>query len=95
MASIKILLWNKVNKEGKYPIAIRIIKDRKPSYTYIGHYIKKTDWDAKNAKVKKLWISHFGTKVKIQKNNRGKGKIQIEFYSNDDLQRILEILNSG
>lgn len=45
MASIKVLLWGKQNKEGLYPIAIRIIKDRKPSYIYLGHYIKKEQWD--------------------------------------------------
>ena len=53
MASIKVLLWDKKNKEGLYPIAIRIIKDRKPSYIYIGHYIDKSQWDEENRKVKK------------------------------------------
>ena len=33
----------------------------------------------------------FGTKVNL-KNKDNKGKIEIEYYSNDDLQRILEIL---
>ena len=33
----------------------------------------------------------FGTKVNL-KNRNNKGKIEIEYYSNDDLQRILEIL---
>ena len=37
-------------------------------------------------------ISKFGTKVVIQKKIGGKGKIQIEFYSENDLQRILDIL---
>ena len=53
MASLKVLLWDKKNKEGKYPIVIRIIKDRKPSYMYVGHYIEKDQWDEKNNKVKK------------------------------------------
>ena len=53
MASIKVLLWDKKNKEGLYPIVIRIIKDRKPSYIYIGHYIEKSQWDDTNKKVKK------------------------------------------
>lgn len=53
MASLKILLWDKQNKEGLYPIVIRIIKDRKPSYIYVGHYISKSHWDEKNNKVKK------------------------------------------
>lgn len=33
----------------------------------------------------------FGTKVNL-KNKNDKGKIEIEYYSNDDLQRILDIL---
>ena len=37
-------------------------------------------------------ISHLGTKVVIKKNQKGKGKIQIEFYSENDFQRILEII---
>lgn len=34
----------------------------------------------------------FGTQVQISKTKR-KGKIEIEFYNDDDLQRILELLN--
>lgn len=51
--SIKVLLWNKANKEGLFPIAIRIISDRKASYIYLGHYIKKDHWDKENRLVKK------------------------------------------
>ncbi|MER1958646.1 MAG: ParB/RepB/Spo0J family partition protein [Solibacillus sp.] len=35
---------------------------------------------------------YFGTQVQIKKA-KNKGKIEIEFYSEDDLQRILEMLN--
>ena len=36
---------------------------------------------------------YFGTSVNI--NRRGsKGKIEIEFYSNDDLDRVLELLRN-
>ncbi|MCH7323472.1 ParB/RepB/Spo0J family partition protein [Solibacillus sp. MA9] len=35
---------------------------------------------------------YFGTQVQIKKV-KNKGKIEIEFYSEDDLQRILEMLN--
>lgn len=42
--------------------------------------------------VKSKLENHFGTKVVINaKKNRG--KIEIEYYSNDDLQRILDIIN--
>lgn len=35
--------------------------------------------------------SHFGTKV-LFSNNKNRGKIQIEYYSEEDLQRIMDIL---
>lgn len=35
---------------------------------------------------------YFGTKVSIT-NKKDKGRIEIEYYSNEDLQRILEIIN--
>ncbi len=53
MSSVKIVLRKKVNKDGTYPLAIRITKDRKSSYVHLGHHIEETAWDAKNCKVKK------------------------------------------
>jgi ParB family chromosome partitioning protein len=34
----------------------------------------------------------FGTKVQIRRRGQ-KGKVEIEFYSNDDLDRLLQLLN--
>ena len=42
--------------------------------------------------VKSKLENHFGTKVVINAK-KNKGKIEIEYYSNDDLQRILDIIN--
>ena len=53
MASVKIVLRKKQNKDGTYPLAIRITKDRKSSYVHLGHHIDTVYWDAKNRKVKK------------------------------------------
>jgi ParB family chromosome partitioning protein len=36
-------------------------------------------------------IRHFGTRVKISRRGR-KGKIEIEFFSEEDLHRILDLL---
>ena len=33
-----------------------------------------------------------GTKVSVNAKEDGVGKIEIEFYSNDDLERLLELL---
>ncbi|QBO36405.1 ParB/RepB/Spo0J family partition protein [Periweissella cryptocerci] len=35
----------------------------------------------------------FGTKVAVKANEKGQGKIEINYLSNDDLTRILEVLN--
>lgn len=37
---------------------------------------------------------HFGTKVQIQRKGQ-KGRLEIEFYSNDDLDRLLKMLNDN
>jgi len=37
--------------------------------------------------------SHVGTKVKIH-HNKGKGKIEIQYYSNDDLERLIVLLKN-
>ncbi|PSR53322.1 chromosome partitioning protein ParB [Adhaeribacter arboris] len=37
--------------------------------------------------------THFGTKIQVKSNSKGKGEIKIPFVSVDDLNRILEILN--
>jgi len=35
-----------------------------------------------------------GTKVKVNHRNDNKGKIEIEYYSNEELERIMDLLNS-
>ncbi|MDY6822733.1 MAG: ParB/RepB/Spo0J family partition protein [Thermodesulfobacteriota bacterium] len=37
---------------------------------------------------------NFGTKVQIKRKGK-KGKVEIEFYSNEDLNRVLELLEKG
>lgn len=41
-------------------------------------------------KMKKI----FGTKVSIHKKQKNKGKIEIEYYSNEELERIMELFNT-
>ena len=57
MATIKIVLRNKKNKDGtspdRLPLTIRITKDRKTSFIYLGHYLKVNEWDAVEQRVKK------------------------------------------
>ena len=49
----KITIRKKPNKAGLYPLVIRITKNRKSTYIYIGHYIELKHWDEKNREVRK------------------------------------------
>ena len=42
--------------------------------------------------IKNQLQNYFGTKVNVS-NKKNKGKIEIEYYSEEDLQRILDIIN--
>ena len=53
MSSVKAVVRTKPNSQGLYPIAIRITRDRKTSFIYIGQYIKKCQWDYTIGQVKK------------------------------------------
>lgn len=53
MASIKIVLRNKPKADGTCPLTIRVIKDRKSSFVYLGYHILPEHWDEKNARVRK------------------------------------------
>jgi ParB family chromosome partitioning protein len=37
-------------------------------------------------------LRHLGTKVHISQKNKKKGKIEIEYYSLEELNRLLDIL---
>ncbi len=55
MATFKATLRKRKNKQGLYPIAIRITKNRKTTYLYTGQYIDEKFWDESNTqKIKKL-----------------------------------------
>lgn len=53
IASVKIVLRQKPNKDGTLPLAIRITKDRKTSFVHLGYHLKETDWDSVQQRVKK------------------------------------------
>lgn len=53
MGNIKIVLRKKQNKDGLYPLAIRITHNRKSSYIHVGEHIAISDWDEKGNRVRK------------------------------------------
>ncbi|WP_411831032.1 phage integrase SAM-like domain-containing protein [Mariniflexile sp. AS56] len=58
MASVAPFLIKRPNSKNLHPIAIRIIKDRKSSYIYIGQTVQLKQWNVKNGRVKKSHPDH-------------------------------------
>lgn len=92
------------NKELQYEVAQKII-DNKLSVRETERIVKNINEDKPEEKkeiisntnpfykdIKNRLQNYFGTKVVIS-NKKNKGKIEIEYYSEEDLQRILEIIN--
>ncbi|WP_459479754.1 ParB/RepB/Spo0J family partition protein [Clostridium saccharoperbutylacetonicum] len=94
------------DKEKQYEIAQRVI-DEKLSVRELERLIKKINEENQKNKlteevneelnpyykdIKNQLQNFFGTKVNIS-NKKNKGKIEIEYYSEEDLQRILDIID--
>jgi ParB family chromosome partitioning protein len=54
---------------------------------------KKTSEDRYFADLSETLSRHFGTKVAIRRSGQ-RGKVEIDFYSNDDLDRLIGLLKS-
>jgi hypothetical protein len=52
MASVKIILRSKANKDGKHSLIVQTIKDRKKSLIHLGQHLHKDDWDVVQQRVK-------------------------------------------
>ena len=92
------------DKQQQYELAQRVI-DEKLSVRELERLIKKINEKVKDnidekvnelnpyyKEIKNQLQNYFGTKVSIS-NKKNKGKIEIEYYSEEDLQRILDIMN--
>lgn len=54
MATAKIITWSRPNKDGQYPIGIKIYNNGKTSYIFEGHTVPSRDaWNAKKQEVRK------------------------------------------
>ena len=53
MAVVKLVLRKKPNKDGQLPLTLRITKDRKSSFIYLGYHLNASDWDEAQQRVKK------------------------------------------
>lgn len=53
----------------------------------------KSDLPPAYQKIEDNLASHFGTKVKMTHNKKGYGSINIEYYSLDELNKLLDLMN--
>lgn len=53
MATVRIVLRPRQNRNGERPLAVRVTKDRKSSFIFLGHHLAEDQWDEKNQRVRK------------------------------------------
>jgi integrase/recombinase XerD len=61
------VLWSRKDKDGLFPIKVRITKNRKSSYVSIGFSVKKSDWSEFKRKVKTTHTYHREINLSIDK----------------------------
>lgn len=94
------------NKDEQYVVAQRVIDENlnvRQTESLVKNYgksqtikesVRKPIEDIYYKDIKVRLENHFNTKVTINNNSKNKGKIEIEYYSPEDLQRIIEILEA-
>lgn len=95
-AELQNLLAQKVVFEG---LSVRQLEETVKNLKEPKMTNKKEKKEDKSA----IWINDieekfknfFQTKVQVKHSNSNKGKIIVEYYSNDELDRILDIINRG
>lgn len=83
MASVNIILKSKPNKEGEYPIIMRVIKDRKIKVITLGLKTNIKDWDETNKKFKKSHPNYIQRNRVLLKLQQKALKIIDELIFND------------
>jgi ParB family chromosome partitioning protein len=88
-------LFQKIVNEGLSVRQTETLVKKYSKNQSLGKKVKPQKSNPLLAKVEGDLMSHLGTKVIIQKNTKGKGRINIEFYSEDDLERIIQIISES
>jgi ParB family chromosome partitioning protein len=88
-------LFQKIVTEGLSVRQTETLVKKYSEKSTLSKKIKPKKTNPKLVQAESNLMSHLGTKVIIQKNVKGKGKINIEFYSEDDLERIIQIISES
>jgi ParB family chromosome partitioning protein len=92
-----ILVWESVVADGlsvrdterisRSPMVIRLVRKQN-----VARATKRLGIDPNLAEVEDRLRRFYGTKVAVARQESGKGKIEIEFYDDEDLMRILDLM---
>jgi len=82
-----------VNKELSVRKTEEIVRDLNGQPYSPKKTVSPTPLSSKYEQLKSSLSSHFNTKVDLKRYNNGKGKIVILFESDDDLERVVGVLN--
>lgn len=82
MSTISAILRKKANRQGQYPIYLRITKNRKSTFINLEHYIDRKDWDEKTKRVRKSHPNSVRLNNLIAKRITEAGKEVIDLETN-------------
>lgn len=92
MATVKILLRkNYQKKDGSYPIALRITKNRKTRFVFTGEYIQAKDWDAGKGLAKTTYKSSKRLNNFLLKKLSEAHNIALDVETNDSQKTVKNI----
>ena len=84
MASTKVILrTQKVRKDGSHPLVLRVIKDRKTKFIFLGSYLQKKDWNEVETRVRKSHPNSVRLNQLILKKLTEANDVLIEAESNN------------
>lgn len=64
--TLRFILWeHNANKNGLFPVYLKITVNRKTSYKSTGHFASKKDWDDKNEKLKSAYPNYTSINAKL------------------------------
>ncbi len=89
-----IKLWKMI---VDHELSVRAAENFVKGKTKLKSLTKKSKQKQKNKSIRQLedeLISIFGTKVRLRHKGKKGGSIQLDYFSNDDLDRILDLIRS-
>jgi ParB family chromosome partitioning protein len=89
---LQVEIWNKIVKQGWSVRKVeKIVRDLSKGKIAEEKTTKKKTAQSEFRDIESKLKRIFGTQVKIKQTGNGRGEIVIEFYSDDEFERLLEL----